>query len=113
MARKKKDSAKGRRAALKSFAKGRAGRADGAFSPAYLSDKRELVFGDGRNFKIGSDGYANTAAGISAASSAGYDFIYLNGDLWGTAGGGRLATKTSTAGTTLSLTVSEPLSPAL
>ena len=93
---------KKRRAALKSFAR----KGSSAYPQKYRTDK-ELVYGGGKNYKIPED-FANVAAGASTANLAGYEFIYLNRTLYGTAGMGRLATRTSAdgaGGDTLDLTI--------
>ena len=99
MAKKKK----GRRAALKSFAR----RGSQAYPQKYRTDK-ELVYKGGKNYTAGpGKDFANLDAGAGAANTAGKAYIYMNGTLYGTAAGiARAATATSTAGTTLDLTIS-------
>jgi hypothetical protein len=100
---KKKKSAKGRRAALKSFAR----RGSEAYPQKYRTDK-ELVYGGGKNYKVTAD-FANNNAGATAADNAGYPLIYINGTLYGTsAGRARAATRASAdsaGGDTLDLTI--------
>ena len=100
MAKKKK---KGTRTALKSFAR----RGSMAYPQKYRTDK-ELVYGGGKNYKIPTD-FANNDAGATAADSAGYPLIYMNGTLYGTsAGRARAATRESAdnaGGDTLDLTI--------
>jgi hypothetical protein len=110
MARKKKKrdaASKARRAALKGFAaKGEAG-----FPGRMQSEKAELVFEDGRNFKVGAGGtYSNPDIGATAADNAGYGLMYMNGILYTTrAGRARIAQSSHIEGTTLDLTTSEQL----
>jgi len=102
MAKKKKD-AKGRRAALKSFAR----RGSAAYPQKYRTDK-ELVYGGGKNYKVTGD-FADADAGATAADNAGYGFIYLNGVLNTTASGrARVALRAHAdagGGDTLDLTI--------
>ena len=101
---KKKKGAKARRAALKSFAR----RGSQAYPQKYRTDK-ELVYGGGKNYKVTGE-FANNDAGATAADNAGYSLIYLNGTLYGTAGGRARAATTASAkaagGDTLDLTIS-------
>jgi hypothetical protein len=100
--KKKGSRAKSRRASLKSFAR----RGSAAYPQKFSTDK-ELVYGNGKNYKVGpGDDFASANAGAAAADGDGKAFIYLDGALNTTAGGrARVANSTHTAGTTLNLSI--------
>ena len=97
--KKKKSS---RRASLKSFA-----RKGSAAYPAKFQTDKELVYGNGKNYKVGVGGdFVSNEAGAAAASLDGKAFIYLDGTLYTTAAGrARAAGAAQVEGTTLDLTI--------
>ena len=82
--KKKKDSkSKARRESLKSFAR----RGTNVYTQKYSSDK-ELVYGNGKNYKVGPGlDFSSADNGATAADNDGKAFIYLDGTLYTTAGG--------------------------
>ena len=104
MAKKKKkgSKAKSRRESLKSFAR----KAPSSYPQKYSTDK-ELVYGNGKNYKVGPGlDFPTNNAGANTAHSAGKAFIYLDGTLYTTAAGkARAANATHTTGTTLDLSI--------
>ena len=97
--KKKKSS---RRASLKSFAR----KGSAAYQGKFQTDK-ELVYGNGKNYKVGGGlDFPTNNAGAVAADNDGKAFIYLDGTLYTTASGrARAASSVQVTGTTLDLTI--------
>ncbi len=91
---------KSRRATLKGFARN--------VSPAYpskYSTDRESVYGNGKNYGVPQD-YASHNDAASEAQAKGYDYIYINGNLYITGGGiARIATSVPASLDTLDLSI--------